>query len=193
MGGRRAGAPVKRSRRDPDKNISAYRIASSEKQAAKVKITERALERLDVGRQAVGGLGAAARARGGAARVVTSSSRLDDAVVDRGSFRLGPARPRDRMGRASRDPRAERQRQDDVARRAARPAAADIGIALDGTRRRRRRARPGPRAVRRRRRRCSRVRERGGLLAAARLGRCSPSSASARTHVGAARRRAVAR
>ncbi len=83
--GRRA---VKRSP-DPDKNINAYRIASSEKQAAKVKITERALERLDVVDKPWEGwelqLELAAAPRSGA--VVF---RLDDAVVDRGSFRLGP-------------------------------------------------------------------------------------------------------
>ena len=74
---------------DPDKNINAYRIASSEKQAAKVKISERALERLDVVDKPWEGwelqLELAAAPRSGA--VVF---RLDDAVVDRGSFRLGP-------------------------------------------------------------------------------------------------------
>ena len=83
--GRRA---VKRNP-DPDKNINAFRIASSEKQAAKVKITERALERLEVVEKPWEGwqlhLELASAPRSGA--VVF---RLEDAVIERGSFRLGP-------------------------------------------------------------------------------------------------------
>ena len=98
------------------------------------------------------------------------------------------------MGRARRDPRAERQRQDDAARRAARPAAADVGNAVDGSRRRRRRARPGPRACcRPASRRCRRVH-------CARPG-CSPQEARSllakfglgADHVERVGRRAVAR
>ena len=83
--GRRA---VKRSP-DPDKNINAFRIASSEKQAAKVKITERALERLEVVDKPWEGwelhLELASAPRSGA--VVF---RLEHAVIERGGFRLGP-------------------------------------------------------------------------------------------------------
>ena len=67
VGGAGRGTAVKRSRGHRTRTSTRFRIASSEKQAAKVKITEQALERLDVGRQAVGGLGAAARDRGGTA------------------------------------------------------------------------------------------------------------------------------
>jgi ATPase subunit of ABC transporter with duplicated ATPase domains len=74
---------------DPDKNINAFRIASSEKQAAKVRITERALERLEVVDKPWEGwelrLELASAPRSGA--VVF---RLEDAVVERGAFRLGP-------------------------------------------------------------------------------------------------------
>ena len=74
---------------DPDKNVNAFRIASSEKQAAKVKITERALERLEVVDKPWEGwelhLELAAAPRSGA--VVF---RLEGAVIERGAFRLGP-------------------------------------------------------------------------------------------------------
>jgi ATPase subunit of ABC transporter with duplicated ATPase domains len=45
--------------------------------------------------------------------------RLDDAVVDRGTFRLGPVDLENRLRRARGDRRAQRQRQDDAAERAA--------------------------------------------------------------------------
>ncbi len=74
---------------DPDKNVNAFRIASSEKQAAKVKITERALERLEVVDKPWEDwelhLELASAPRSGA--VVF---RLEDAVIERGAFRLGP-------------------------------------------------------------------------------------------------------
>jgi ATPase subunit of ABC transporter with duplicated ATPase domains len=83
--GRRA---VKRNP-DPDKNVNAFRIASSEKQASKVKITDRALERLEVAEKPWEGwelhLELATAPRSGA--VVF---RLEDAVIERGAFRLGP-------------------------------------------------------------------------------------------------------
>ncbi len=48
---------------ETDKFIRHFNTASSEKLAAKAKISERALDRLERGRQAVGGLGAAHAAR----------------------------------------------------------------------------------------------------------------------------------
>jgi ATPase subunit of ABC transporter with duplicated ATPase domains len=74
---------------DPDKNVNAFRIASSEKQAAKVKITERAIERLEAVDKPWEGwelhLELASAPRSGA--VVF---RLESAVIERGQFRLGP-------------------------------------------------------------------------------------------------------
>ena len=54
----------KRSPRDGDKQQRDFRINASERNAAKVRISEKALERLDGRREAVGGLGAPIR-RGG--------------------------------------------------------------------------------------------------------------------------------
>jgi ATPase subunit of ABC transporter with duplicated ATPase domains len=74
---------------DNDKAQRDFRVNRTEKQASKVKATEKALERLDVVDkpwepwQLQLSLRAAARA----GDVV---ARLDHAVVDRGSFRLGP-------------------------------------------------------------------------------------------------------
>jgi ATPase subunit of ABC transporter with duplicated ATPase domains len=83
---------VRKAKSDPtekDKNIKAFRISSSEKVAAKAKQTERAMERLEVVDKPWEGwdlrMEIAAAPRAGA--VV---ARLTDAVVDRGTFRLGP-------------------------------------------------------------------------------------------------------
>ncbi len=74
---------------EPDKNIRAAKTERSEKQAAKAKITEKALDRLDVVEKPWEGwelrLQLAPSARSG--DVV---ARLEDAVVSRGSFTLGP-------------------------------------------------------------------------------------------------------
>ncbi|MBK5224155.1 MAG: ABC-F family ATP-binding cassette domain-containing protein [Acidimicrobiia bacterium] len=83
---------VKQSRTkasDPDKNIRHHRAEGSENQAAKVRATEKAIERLDVvdkpweGWQLQMSLTATSRA----GDVVV---RLDQAVVRRGTFQLGP-------------------------------------------------------------------------------------------------------
>jgi ATPase subunit of ABC transporter with duplicated ATPase domains len=74
---------------EPDKNLRQRKMQRSEKQAAKVRITEKRLERLDVfdkpweGWQLHMQLGAAGRS----GDVV---ARLNGAVVERGAFRLGP-------------------------------------------------------------------------------------------------------
>ena len=83
---------VKKAKRDTsekDKNIKAFRIATSEKVAAKAKATERAIERLDTVDKPWQGwelkLEIAETARSG--NVV---ARLTRAVVRRGTFVLGP-------------------------------------------------------------------------------------------------------
>jgi ATPase subunit of ABC transporter with duplicated ATPase domains len=74
---------------EPDKNVRKAKIARSEKQASKARITERRLERLDVVDKPWEGwqldLQLAPIARSG--DVV---ARLDAAVIERGAFRLGP-------------------------------------------------------------------------------------------------------
>ena len=83
-------AKVRRSASDePDKNIRAYRINQTEQLAGRAAGTERAIERLDVVAKPREPwrlqLSIPSRARSG--DVV---ARLDGAVVERGSFRLGP-------------------------------------------------------------------------------------------------------
>ena len=74
---------------DNDKAQKGWRVNRTEKQAAKVRISEKALERLEVAEKPWEGwdlhLELAPATRSGA--VV---ARLVDAVVERGSFRLGP-------------------------------------------------------------------------------------------------------
>ncbi len=74
---------------DNDKARRGFKVNRTEKQAAKVRITEKALERLEVAEKPWEGwdlhLELAPSTRSG--DVV---ARLVDAVVDRGSFRLGP-------------------------------------------------------------------------------------------------------
>ncbi len=74
---------------DPDKNIRAFKTARSEKQAAKARATERAIERLEVVEKPWEGwelnLDLAPTERSGDVVV-----RLDQAIIERGTFRLGP-------------------------------------------------------------------------------------------------------
>lgn len=81
-------AHVRRSG-ETDKNIRNFRSQRSEKQAAKAKATERAIERLAVVEKPWEGwelrLELAPSARSGDVVV-----RLEDAVMQRGTFRLGP-------------------------------------------------------------------------------------------------------
>ena len=82
-------AKAKRDTGEKDKHIKAFKIATSEKVAAKAKATERALERLEVVEKPWQGwelrLEIAETRRSG--DVV---ARLDGAVVRRGPFQLGP-------------------------------------------------------------------------------------------------------
>ena len=79
---------VKRSD-EPDKNIRAFKTARSEKQAAKAKMTERAIDRLQSVEKPWEGwelrLELAPQARSGDVVV-----RLEQAVMQRGTFTLGP-------------------------------------------------------------------------------------------------------
>ena len=117
---------------------------------AKAARTERAIERLDDGRQAARAVGAAAVGRRRPAAAATSSpgstARSSSAATSR-SGRSTSSRRR-RAGRAR---RCQRQRQDDAARRAARPRrAVRRATAALGPERRRRRDRAGSRPARRR-------------------------------------------
>ena len=80
---------AKKKAPDNDKAQKGWRVNRTEKQAAKVRITEKALERLEVAEQPWEGwdlhLDLSPSSRSG--DVV---ARLVDAVVERGSFRLGP-------------------------------------------------------------------------------------------------------
>ncbi|MDQ3146643.1 MAG: ATP-binding cassette domain-containing protein, partial [Actinomycetota bacterium] len=80
---------TKKKAPDGDKAQRDWRVNRTEKQAAKVRITEKALERIEVVDKPWEGwslnLSIAAAPRSGA--VV---ARLEGAVVERGSFRLGP-------------------------------------------------------------------------------------------------------
>ena len=80
---------AKRKAPDNDKAQKGWRVNRTEKQAAKVRITEKALERLEVAEKPWEGwdlqLELSPSSRSG--DVV---ARLVDAVVERGSFRLGP-------------------------------------------------------------------------------------------------------
>jgi ATPase subunit of ABC transporter with duplicated ATPase domains len=80
---------ARRKATDPDKSVKAYRIESTEKQAAKARQTERLIERLDVVEEPRKEwelrMSIAAAPRAGA--VVAA---LRGAVVRRGTFTLGP-------------------------------------------------------------------------------------------------------
>jgi ATPase subunit of ABC transporter with duplicated ATPase domains len=80
---------ARRKTKDPDKNVRALRAESSEKQAAKARQTERAIERLDVVEEPRKEwelrMTIASAPRSGA--IV---ARADGAVVRRGDFVLGP-------------------------------------------------------------------------------------------------------
>ncbi|MDQ3305433.1 MAG: ATP-binding cassette domain-containing protein, partial [Actinomycetota bacterium] len=75
--------------RDNDKAQRGFKVNRTEKQASKVRITEKALERLEVVEKPWEGwqldLSIAAAPRSGAV-----TARLEEAVVELGSFRLGP-------------------------------------------------------------------------------------------------------
>ncbi len=80
---------AKKGAPDHDKAQRDFRVNRTEKQASKVRISERALERLEVVDKPWEGwdlhMELAPSARSG-----DRVARLDDAVVERGSFRLGP-------------------------------------------------------------------------------------------------------
>ncbi|MEV7627629.1 ABC-F family ATP-binding cassette domain-containing protein [Actinoplanes sp. NPDC089786] len=80
---------ARRKATDPDKNVKAFRVESSEKQAAKARQTEKLIERLEVvdepRKEWDLRMTIAAAPRSGA---VVASMR--DAVVSRGAFTLGP-------------------------------------------------------------------------------------------------------
>ena len=109
---------IKKSK-DGDKHIKAHNRATSEKQGAKAKQTDRRIERLEVVEEPRKEwelrLEIAAAPRAGA--VVAT---LRGAVVRRGRVHPRPGRPAGRLGRPDRDHRRERLGQVDPAGRAAR-------------------------------------------------------------------------
>jgi ATPase subunit of ABC transporter with duplicated ATPase domains len=80
---------ARRKSKDNDKNVKAKRAETSEKQASKARQTQRAIERLEVVEEPRKEwdlrMTIAAAPRSGAV-----AARLDGAVVERGSFTLGP-------------------------------------------------------------------------------------------------------
>ena len=109
---------------ETDKFIRHFRRNSSEHVAAKAKITDRALDRLEpnaIDKPWEGWdlrMEIATAPRGGA--VVRLSRRRGRR---RGDFTLGPLDRPGRLRRTRRDPRSQRQRQDHAARRPPRPTA----------------------------------------------------------------------
>ena len=96
----------------------------------------RATERLDAGRVEKPWRRWELQLRfGGGERAGDVTARLDGAVFGAGRSRLGPLDLELALGRAGRARRAQRQRQDDARRGAARPAAAQRRHALDRPRR----------------------------------------------------------
>jgi len=78
-----------RRKSEPDRNLKAARAERSEKQAGKVRATEKALERLEPADKPWRRWELELRF-GGAERAGSVVARLEDAVVRRGSFVLGP-------------------------------------------------------------------------------------------------------
>jgi ATPase subunit of ABC transporter with duplicated ATPase domains len=74
---------------EPDKNVRAHRVARSEKQASKVRATEKAIERLETVDKPWRRWELQLRF-GGGERSGDVTVRLDRAELRRGSFRLGP-------------------------------------------------------------------------------------------------------
>ena len=117
-----AAAGVRKATKRPRDNDKAQRdffINRTEKLAAKVRITEKAIERLDVVDKPWEGwdlrLDIAVRAAQRRRRGPTRRGRRGA-----GNVPARAGRPRDRLGRAGGDRRGQWQRQDDVARRPAR-------------------------------------------------------------------------
>ena len=147
----------------------------SEKQASKARATERAMERLQRVEKPWEGwqlhMELAPTARSGDVVV-----RLEDAVVRRGSFTLGPVDLEIGWAERDRDHRTERIGQDDADPRAPRQRAAGRGPAVPRSRRddRRRSTRPAggwtPPVG------CSTASPRSRASRSARRARCSPSS-----------------
>ncbi|MCU1450090.1 MAG: transporter related [Acidimicrobiales bacterium] len=86
---RKGAARATKRPSDPDKNIRHKKIEATEKLAGKAKATERAIERLEVADKPWEGWDLRLRLPP-APRSSEVVLRLDGAVVERGSFRLGP-------------------------------------------------------------------------------------------------------
>jgi ATPase subunit of ABC transporter with duplicated ATPase domains len=80
---------AKRHPSDPDKSIKAWRIEGAENSAAKAKIVERQVERLEVAEKPWESW-RLELSFGSAPRGSDIVARLESAVVERGGFRLGP-------------------------------------------------------------------------------------------------------
>ena len=132
---------------EPDKNVRRSNAPSAPRsRRPRSRATERAIERLERGRQAVGGAGSCSSRFGGGERSRRRRRRgCERAVLRRGTLRARPARPRAGVGRAGRARRPQRRGQDDAAstRCSGRlPLAGGHALDRPGRARRRRSTRP---------------------------------------------------
>ena len=135
---------------DPDKSLVARRAERSEKQAGKVRASEKALERLDVVEKPWKRWELQLRF-GGGERSGDVTARLEGAELRRGSFVLGPLDLELAWGERVALVGPNGSGKTTLVDGAARPAAAVRGRALGRPGRADRDARPGPRRLRRRR------------------------------------------
>ena len=140
---------AKKDTSEKDKNIRHFKVATSEKQAAKARQTREAIDRLEVVEKPWEGWDLRFQVAS-APRSSDVVMRLRGAVVQRGAFTLGPVDLeigwRDRVALGG----AERLGQDDAAPRVARSTPARRGRAVDGRERRAGGDGPGPGRVHRR-------------------------------------------
>ena len=191
---RRPPAPVVGDRRaqgqglsdEPDKNVRRARTERSEKQASKVRASEKAIERLEEVEKPWRRWELQLRF-GGGERSGDVTVRLERAVLRRGSFTLGPLDLELAWGERVALVGPNGTRQDDARRGAARQPPAGRRHPLDRPRRADRDARPGARGLRRRRRADRRVRRPERADRSRRRARCWPSSASRATRSRARR------
>ena len=125
----RAPRAAKKDTSERDKFIRHFRVATSEKQAAKARATREAIDRLDAVEKPWEGWDLRFQVAN-APRSGDVVMRLRDAVVRARFVHARARRPRDRLGRARRDRGAQRLGEDHAAARAARSVAPRRGRAV---------------------------------------------------------------